>query len=59
MSYHDKDDNSPNTRPVTQSPEDALVREAQRQRRALEDAQRNARNPKQHQPMVMPDTEEL
>lgn len=59
MSYHDKDDSRPNTRPVTQSPEDALEREARRSRRTLEDAQRNARNPNVHQPVVMPDEEDL
>ena len=59
MSYHDKDDASANTHRVQQSPEDALEREARRQRRTLEDAQRNSRNPGQHQPIVMPNEEEL
>ena len=58
MSYHGKGDESPNTRRVEQSTEDALLREARRQRRTIEDARRNTNIPSAHQPMVMPSEEE-
>ena len=59
MSYHKGDDDSPNVRRVAQSAEEALERQARRQRRTLEDAQRNTRNPEVYQPVVMPNEEEL